>query len=98
MRTDESVERPLHDVRVIEFEAIGPGPLAGRMLSGVGAHVTVAARPTISRGGPLPVIAVRSASPIHLPRKTWTSDPNCCGHNGRPGGTLSTLLAAKKGW
>jgi alpha-methylacyl-CoA racemase len=48
MRTDESVERPLHDLRVIEFEAIGPGPLAGRMLSDLGAHVTAVARPTIS--------------------------------------------------
>jgi alpha-methylacyl-CoA racemase len=48
MRTDESVERPLHDLRVIEFEAIGPGPLAGRMLSDLGAHVTAVARPTVS--------------------------------------------------
>lgn len=48
MRNDESVERPLHDLRVIEFEAIGPGPLAGRMLSDLGAHVTAVARPTIS--------------------------------------------------
>jgi alpha-methylacyl-CoA racemase len=41
MRTDESVERPLHELRVVEFEAIGPGPLAGRMLSDLGAHVTL---------------------------------------------------------
>ena len=48
MRTDESVERPLHGLRVVEFEGIGPGPLAGRMLSDMGAHVTVVARPTVS--------------------------------------------------
>ena len=48
MRTDESVERPLHGLRVIEFEGIGPGPLAGRMLSDLGAHVIVVARPTTS--------------------------------------------------
>jgi alpha-methylacyl-CoA racemase len=48
MRTDESVERPLRDLRVIEFEAIGPGPLAGRMLRDLGAHITVVARPTTS--------------------------------------------------
>ena len=48
MQTDKSVERPLHSLRVIEFEGIGPGPLAGRMLSDVGAHVTVVARPTMS--------------------------------------------------
>jgi alpha-methylacyl-CoA racemase len=49
MQTDESVERPLRSLRVIEFEGIGPGPLAGRMLRDMGAHVTVVARPTISR-------------------------------------------------
>ena len=44
MRIDESVERPLRDLRVIEFEALGPGPLAGHMLSNLGARVTVVAR------------------------------------------------------
>ena len=48
MQTDKSVERPLHSLRVIEFEGIGPGPLAGRMLSDMGAHVIVVARPTPS--------------------------------------------------
>ena len=48
MRPDESVERPLRDLRVIEFEAIGPGPLAGHMLSELGAHVTLVARPITS--------------------------------------------------
>ena len=36
---------PLSGVRVIEFEGIGPGPLAGRMLADMGADVTVIARP-----------------------------------------------------
>ncbi len=36
---------PLTGVRVIEFEGIGPGPLAGRMLADMGATVTVIARP-----------------------------------------------------
>lgn len=35
---------PLAGVRVIEFEGIGPGPLAGRMLADMGAQVTVIAR------------------------------------------------------
>ena len=48
MRTDESAVKPLRGVRVIEFEAIGPGPLAGHMLSELGAHVTVIARPSTS--------------------------------------------------
>ena len=36
---------PLAGVRVVEFEGIGPGPLAGRMLADMGARVTVIARP-----------------------------------------------------
>ncbi len=35
---------PLVGVRVIEFEGIGPGPLASRMLADLGAQVTVIAR------------------------------------------------------
>ena len=35
---------PLHGIRVIEFEGIGPGPLAGRMLADMGAEVTAIAR------------------------------------------------------
>ena len=35
---------PLHGVRIVEFEGIGPGPLAGRMLADMGAEVTVIAR------------------------------------------------------
>ena len=36
---------PLHGVSVIEFEGIGPGPLAGRLLVQMGAEVTLVARP-----------------------------------------------------
>ena len=36
---------PLAGVRIVEFEGIGPGPLAGRMLADMGAQVTVIARP-----------------------------------------------------
>jgi alpha-methylacyl-CoA racemase len=36
---------PLTGVRVVEFEGIGPGPLAGRLLADMGAEVTVIARP-----------------------------------------------------
>jgi alpha-methylacyl-CoA racemase len=37
--------RPLEGLRVIEFEGIGPGPLAGRMLADQGADVAVVVRP-----------------------------------------------------
>jgi len=36
---------PLAGVRVLEFEGLGPGPLAGKMLCDMGAAVTVIARP-----------------------------------------------------
>ena len=37
--------RPLAGLKVIEFEGIGPGPLAGRMLADLGAEVTAVVRP-----------------------------------------------------
>jgi alpha-methylacyl-CoA racemase len=37
--------KPLDGVRIVEFEGIGPGPVAGLMLAGMGAEVTVVARP-----------------------------------------------------
>ena len=40
---------PLHGVNIVEFEGIGPGPLCGRMLAGMGAQVTVIARPAANR-------------------------------------------------
>ena len=40
-----SIHLPLQGVRIVEFEGIGPGPMAGRMLAGMGAEVTVIARP-----------------------------------------------------
>ena len=36
---------PLQGLRIVEFEGIGPGPLAGQMLADHGAEVTVIARP-----------------------------------------------------
>ncbi len=40
-----SLHEPLRGVRVVEFEGIGPGPTAARMLVGMGAEVTVLTRP-----------------------------------------------------
>jgi len=36
---------PLNGVHVVEFEGLGPGPLAGWILAGMGAKVTLIARP-----------------------------------------------------
>ena len=40
----QALGAPLAGVHVIEFEGIGPGPLAGRMLADMGAQVTVITR------------------------------------------------------
>jgi crotonobetainyl-CoA:carnitine CoA-transferase CaiB-like acyl-CoA transferase len=51
--TLHTLQMPLHGVRVVEFEGIGPGPLAARMLADMGAEVitlTRASRP-LRRGG-----------------------------------------------
>ena len=37
--------RPLAGLKIIEFEGIGPGPLAGRMLADHGAEVVAIVRP-----------------------------------------------------
>lgn len=37
--------QPLRGVRIVEFEGIGPGPLCGAMLAGLGAEVTLVTRP-----------------------------------------------------
>src|SRR5215212_1129825 len=39
---------PLHGIRVLEFEAIGPGPFAGMLLADMGADVLVVDRPASS--------------------------------------------------
>ncbi|KVC98580.1 CoA-transferase [Burkholderia ubonensis] len=39
------LESPLTGVHIVEFEGLGPGPLAGRILAGMGARVTLIARP-----------------------------------------------------
>jgi alpha-methylacyl-CoA racemase len=40
--------KPLTHVNVIEFEGLGPGPLCGRILSDLGANITVVVRPVTS--------------------------------------------------
>lgn len=43
--SQNSLSSPLRGVRIVEFEGIGPGPFAGRILADMGAEVTVIARP-----------------------------------------------------
>lgn len=44
MNLSPALAKPLHGIRVVEFEGIGPGPLAARMLADMGAKVTVLIR------------------------------------------------------
>jgi alpha-methylacyl-CoA racemase len=44
--SEQTTHHPLHTLRIVEFEGIGPGPLAGVMLANLGAQVTVISRPT----------------------------------------------------
>jgi alpha-methylacyl-CoA racemase len=39
------IASPLHGLRVVEFDGIGPGPMAGRLLAQFGAKVTLIVRP-----------------------------------------------------
>ncbi len=43
--------RPLAGLKIVEFEGIGPGPLAGRMLADQGAEVVAVVRPMKARLG-----------------------------------------------
>lgn len=58
--TNGSHGAPLAGIRVVEFEGIGPGPLAGLMLWQLGAEVTLVARP--GRGVLPPEMAPAEAS------------------------------------
>ena len=42
---------PLAGLQVVEFEGIGPGPVAGRILAALGADVTAIARPSAGEDG-----------------------------------------------
>jgi alpha-methylacyl-CoA racemase len=53
---------PLQSLRVLEFEGIGPGPMAGMMLVNLGAQVTVIKRPT----RPGVSAALPDAMPAHM--------------------------------
>jgi len=63
---------PLTGIRVVEFEGIGPGPLAGRMLADMGAEVTVIARP--QRGAVNERLGGKSESPLRRGKRVVVLD------------------------
>jgi alpha-methylacyl-CoA racemase len=63
----------LAGIRIVEFEALGPGPLAGLMLAGLGAEVTVVSRPgaggvaqALGGAGPSPLLRGKQVVPLNL--------------------------------
>jgi len=54
---------PLRDVRIVEFEGVGPGPLAGCILAGMGAEVTVVVRPGRA------IVSERFGGPVDNPQR-----------------------------
>jgi alpha-methylacyl-CoA racemase len=65
--------RPLAGLKVIEFEGIGPGPLAGRMLADLGAEVVAVVRPDKAPVGGIPfsdspMRRGKRIVPLHLKR------------------------------
>lgn len=72
MSNQNKLSSPLHGVRIVEFEGIGPGPLAARILADMGAEVTVIARP-----GPSVVserIGVTGENPLRRGKKVEVID------------------------
>ncbi len=63
---------PLTGVRVVEFEGIGPGPLAGQMLADMGAEVTVIVRP--QRGAVSERLGGAAGDPLRRGKKVVTLD------------------------
>ncbi|MCA4427967.1 CoA transferase, partial [Acinetobacter baumannii] len=67
-----TLQLPLHGVRVVEFEGIGPGPLAARMLVDMGAEVIALARAEQAAGAQRLGGAVEN--PLHRGKKVEVID------------------------
>jgi len=63
---------PLDGIRIIEFEGLGPGPLAGRMLADMGAQVTLVVRP--GGGAVAEQLGGRSESPLRQGKQVVVLD------------------------
>jgi alpha-methylacyl-CoA racemase len=68
------LDRPLSGVRIVEFEALGPAPLAGMMLADMGAEVTLVTRPGATPaaqfGGPADGVLRRGKRPLEIDLKS----------------------------
>ena len=68
--------RPLAGLKVVEFEGIGPGPLAGRMLADLGAEVVAIVRADkAALGDPGPPLVGWSAAARQAYRRSRSQAP-----------------------
>jgi len=67
---------PLHGIKVIEFEAIGPGPFAGMLLADMGADVLVIDRPA---SGDLGLKRARKVDLMNRGKRSVTLDMKSAG-------------------
>jgi alpha-methylacyl-CoA racemase len=63
---------PLSGIHVVEFEGLGPGPLAGRMLADMGAEVTVIVKP--NPGAVTERLSAKSGNPMRLGKRVVRLD------------------------
>lgn len=70
--TSHTLQLPLHGVRVVEFEGIGPGPLAARMLVDMGAEVIALARAEQAAGAQR--LGGTVENPLHRGKKVEVID------------------------
>lgn len=66
------LHRPLHGVRVVEFEGIGPGPLAAMILADMGAEVIALARAEQAAGAQ--PLGGAAANPLHRGKTVEITD------------------------
>ncbi|QFZ84057.1 CoA transferase [Variovorax paradoxus] len=66
-----ALQRPLQGTRIVEFEGIGPGPVAGRILAALGAEVTVIARP---QAGAVQRLGSTTDNPLRARKQVVTLD------------------------
>lgn len=64
--------KPLQGIRVVEFEGLGPGPLAGRMLADLGATVTAIVRP--AAGGVAQILGGEGDNPLRRGKQVVALD------------------------
>ena len=84
MSSGEAKVRPLAGVRIVEFEGIGPGPLAGMILADMGAEVVLISRPQLmalqrefaekNAGADGEKIAPHVGNPLHRGKRSLALD------------------------